>query len=139
MIVYGYVSNVGKYIPMIRIIIPGIPPNLNKWRSMHHHEEAKQKKEWEEVVWLETLAQNIKPSKPIKKAKVTYTFFFANNRRHDPTNAYGCVKWLEDGLVYAGVLEDDSFDHVKNDVEKGGVDKINPRVEIEIVELEGKP
>jgi Holliday junction resolvase RusA-like endonuclease len=120
---------------MIKLVIPGIPPNLNKWRNMHHHEEARQKREWEEIVWLETLAQNIKPAMPIKKARVNYTFFFESNRRHDPTNCYGSVKWLEDGLVYAGVLEDDSFDNVKNDVEKGGVDKHNPRVVITIEEL----
>lgn len=116
----------------MRLIIQGIPPNLNKWRSMHHQKEARLKKEWENVVRLEVLAQKIKPATPIKKAKVTYTFFFEHNRGHDPTNVQGCVKWLEDGLVYAGVLEDDTFDHVKNDVEKGGIDKKNPRVEIDI-------
>lgn len=116
----------------MKLIIQGIPPNLNKWRSMHHHQEAKLKKEWESVVMLEVLSQKIKPLRPIKKAKLIYTFFFKENRRHDPTNVQGCVKWLEDGLVYAGVLEDDTFDHVKNEVEKGGIDKKNPRVEIDI-------
>lgn len=116
----------------MKLIIQGIPPNLNKWRSMHHHQEAKEKKEWENVVRLEVLAQKIKPVTPIKKAKLTYTFFFKTDAGHDPTNCQGCVKWLEDGLVKAGVLEDDTFEHVKNDVEKGGIDKLNPRVEIDI-------
>jgi crossover junction endodeoxyribonuclease RusA len=117
----------------IKLIIKGIPPNLNKWRNMHHFTEAKQKKEWEEVVLLETLAQKIKPSKPIKKAITTYTYYFATKHRHDPSNY--SPKWLEDGLVKAGVLEDDSFDHVELKIAFGGVDKHNPRVEITIEEI----
>jgi hypothetical protein len=89
---------------VIKLTIAGIPPNLNEWRKMHYRQEAKEKKEWEYVVVAEVMAQRQKPSKPIKKARVTYTFFFAQNRRHDPTNYQGCVKYLEDGLVKAGVL-----------------------------------
>ena len=114
----------------IKLTIPGIPPSVNKWRSMHHHQEAKEKKHWEQIVWAEVHRQKIKPPQPLSKAVVRYRYYFSSKRRHDPDNYAG--KWIMDGLVKSGVLEDDSFDHVKLEIEQGGVDRDNPRVEIEI-------
>jgi crossover junction endodeoxyribonuclease RusA len=118
---------------MIKLIIPGIPPSLNQWRNMHHFTEAKQKKAWEDIVILEVMRQRQKPSKPIKRSVTTYTYYFPDKRRRDASNF--SPKWLEDGLVKAGVLEDDSFEHVDLKVRKGGVDKRNPRVEITIEKI----
>jgi crossover junction endodeoxyribonuclease RusA len=120
---------------MINLIIPGIPPSLNQWRNMHHYTEAKQKKEWEDIVILEVQRQRKKPPKPIKRSTTTYTYYFPDRRRRDASNF--SPKWLEDGLVKAGVLEDDSFENVDLKVRKGGVDKHNPRVEITIEEMVG--
>jgi crossover junction endodeoxyribonuclease RusA len=119
---------------VICITIPGIPPSINEWRNMHHYEEAKQKKKWEEIVGWEVLAQKVKPQKPIERAVTTYLYFFPSRRRHDPSNY--SPKWIEDGLVKAGVLLDDSFENVDLNIRKGGVDKHNPRVEIMIERLE---
>lgn len=119
---------------MIKLTIPGIPPSINEWRNMHHHQEAKQKKEWEQVVGWEVLRQKVKPSQPIRKAVTTYRYHFPTKHRRDPSNY--SPKWLEDGLVKAGVLEDDSFDHVELKIEFGGVDRKNPRVEILIQEVD---
>lgn len=118
---------------MIKLIIPGIPPSINTWRNMYHHEEAKQKKEWEQIVGWEVLRQKVKPSQPIRKSVTTYTYYFPTKHRRDPSR-YSPI-WIEDGLVKAGVLEDDSFDHIELKIAFGGVDKKNPRVEIEIREL----
>ena len=121
---------------MIKLVIPGIPPSVNKWRNMHHYQEANEKKYWEQVVWAEVHRQKIKPSQPLSKATVRYRYYFSSKRRHDPDNYAG--KWIMDGLVKAGVLEDDSFDHVKLEIEQGGVDRKNPRVEITIKDMGGK-
>lgn len=117
----------------MKLTIPGIPPSINKWRNLHHYEEAKQKKEWENTVMLEALSQRVRPTQPFKKAIVRYTYYFPTKARHDPDNYSG--KWLMDGLVKAGVLEDDSFDNVTLQIEQGGVDKKNPRVEVEIKDV----
>ena len=119
---------------MTKLVIPGIPPSINEWRNMHHHQEAKLKKEWEDIVGWEVLRQKAKPPKPIRKAVTTYRYYFPTKHRRDPSNY--SPKWLEDGLVKAGVLEDDSFENVNLEIVHGGVDKENPRVEIEIREVE---
>lgn len=121
---------------MIKITIPGIPPSINEWRNMHHYEEAKQKKAWEEIVGWEVLAQKVKPSQPIIKAVTTYFYFFPTRHRHDPSNY--SPKWIEDGLVKAGILVDDSFDHIELNIRKGGVDRNHTRVEIVIEEVKGE-
>lgn len=116
----------------IKLVIPGIPPSINTWRSMNHFTEARKKKEWEELVQWEVIRQKKRPPRPFQKAITVYRYYFPDRRRRDATNY--SPKWIEDGLVKAGVLEDDSFDHVELVIEKGGVDKHNPRVEIEITE-----
>lgn len=121
---------------MIHLVIPGIPPSVNTWRNLHHFAEAKQKREWEDIVGWEVARQRVRPPKPLKRAHVTYEYYFSSKRRHDPDNYVG--KWTTDGLVKAGVLEDDSFDNIALLICQGGVDRKNPRTEIFVEEVEEK-
>ena len=66
---------------------------------------------------------------PVKKAEVKIIYYFATKHRRDPDNYSG--KFILDGLVNAGILEDDSFGNVEL-VLRGRVDRKNPRTEIEI-------
>ncbi len=75
-----------------------------------------------------------KPSVPFDKAVVKISYYFKDKRRHDPDNYSG--KMILDPLVREGVLVDDSFDNIDLILRKGGVDKLNPRTEIEIISLE---
>ena len=75
-----------------------------------------------------------KPKKPLEKALVKISYFFKSNHRRDPDNYSG--KMILDPLVREGVLKDDSFEVVTLQLGKGGVDKLNPRTEIEIINLE---
>lgn len=68
------------------------------------------------------------------KAAVTLRYHFPDNRRRDPDNYNG--KFILDGLREAGVLADDDFGHISLTVERGDVDKRNPRVEVRISERE---
>lgn len=75
---------------------------------------------------------------------LTLIFFFENKRRHDLDNALSTVMdalaapWefiLDNGkekpVLGSGVIRDDSVDYVQCiTVQYGGIDKINPRVEI---------
>jgi len=58
------------------------------------------------------------------------TFFFPDRRRRDPDNY--SVKFILDGLVKAGAIEDDSFEHLTV-IKRGEVDRENPRTEVEVV------
>lgn len=66
-----------------------------------------------------------------KCKEVKLTFFPKDKRRRDLTNG---AEGIMDILVEFGVFDDDSMDYVPKVVlEFGGIDKINPRVHIDIV------
>lgn len=73
-----------------------------------------------------------RPCEPIRTARVEISYYFPTGHRHDPDNYAG--KMILDGLVEAGILEDDSFNHIELTVRKAGVDKRRPRTVIKIEE-----
>lgn len=99
-----------------------IPSSLNKYRNMDYHSLDKEKKEWERVVHWLVKEQKLQPfTKPIKQ---TYSFWFQDKRVHDPDNYACCAKFLNDGIVKAGILQNDSFDHiVELTIKQGGISK----------------
>ena len=112
----------------IKIIIPQIPPSLNKYAGRKNVWEYRQDKQyWKEQVCLHSK----RPKAPYEKAIVIITYFFGSKRRHDPDNYNG--KMLLDGLTEAGIIIDDSFDCIGLTI-KGGYDKENPRTEIQVIE-----
>lgn len=119
---------------VIRIEVPGIPPSLNDLKRMHYHQWNRTKKEWADRIAI--VARGKRPSQPFEKAICTLTYHFPDKRRRDPDNYSG--KFILDPLVAEGFLVDDSFDHVELRHRKGEVDKRNPRVVIEIEEIEGE-
>lgn len=110
-------------------VIPKIPPSNNQYIGQNkrwQYQEAK--KEWADTIgWL----CRPKPPYPLNRAKVTLVYYFKDRRRRDPDNYSG--KFILDGLVRAGILEDDSFDNVDLNL-RAGVDKENPRTEIYVEE-----
>ena len=113
----------------MKYIIPEIPPSNNKFIGRNARwEYQKVKKYWEELIFYTCRPR---PDKPFKKAVVTLTYYFPTKIRHDPDNYAG--KLILDGLTRAGIIEDDSFEHVQL-VLCGGYDKENPRTEIEVEE-----
>ena len=64
---------------------------------------------------------------------IDIVFHFAN-RPLDCSNCLYMTKLIEDGLIKCGILEDDGFGFVKTIVISTGVDKQNPRIEIDIQE-----
>jgi Holliday junction resolvase RusA-like endonuclease len=89
--------------------IEGIPPTQNEFRRMHHFEIAKRKKEWEAAVMIEVKRQSIEK---VDKVILVYMFHFADNRRRDADNYATACKFINDGLVKAGILPDDNFNCV---------------------------
>lgn len=96
----------------MKLIIQGLPPLPNATNSMHWTKKAKLKRDWGQAVTNEIFADML-PLQPYKKAKIHYTIHFGRQGRVDPDNLAFCVtKPSLDALVQAGVLEDDSIDHV---------------------------
>lgn len=119
----------------MKIVINDIPPSNNKFmgngsvkKQAHVYQDVK--KQWAMLIRL-AVGRN-KPKAAIERAIVTITYYFPNRIRRDPDNYSG--KFINDGLVRAGVLKDDSFSNI-NLILKGDYDKDNPRTEIEIKEV----
>ena len=113
----------------MKYIIPLIPPSLNKYAGRKNYWEYRDvKPEWKQIC----RAYCRPMGKPPDFAEVNITFYFPDRRRRDPDNY---CKLLLDGLVYAGVIADDDFGHIRLSL-SAGVDKKNPRVEVTVDEVQ---
>lgn len=85
-------------------------------------------KEWQEqaIMMLKLQFKGLKTTDyPIN---ISMVFYFGDNRRRDLDNALSTVM---DALVAAEVIEDDDNKHVECiTIQYGGLDIVNPRVEI---------
>lgn len=113
----------------MKYIIQEIPPSNNKFMGRTNKwEYQEEKRNWERLI---RLSCRKRPEKPFKKAEVKITYYFKTRVKHDPDNYSG--KFILDGLVKAGIIEDDSFNNIRLEL-SGKYDKLNPRTEIEVTE-----
>lgn len=93
------------------IIIPGIGPSFNKFQNMNVYKRGNLVKEWENKVgWLVK-----RKLQPVKNYPVVLKFvgvFTKNMRSYDCVNMAPTAKMIEDGLVQAGILKNDSRKYV---------------------------
>jgi Holliday junction resolvase RusA-like endonuclease len=109
--------------------LPKIPRSMNAYAGRQNCWEYRIDKGY--IGSLVASVAHPKPKVPIQQARVTLRYFFPTKARHDPDNYAG--KMILDGLVRAGVLQDDSFANVTLFL-AGDVDPTNPRVEIAVEE-----
>ena len=111
--------------------IPEIPPSNNKFIGRNARWQYQdEKKRWADLI---AFLCRPKPPTPIPKAQVTLDYYFGDRIRRDPDNYAG--KMVLDGLVKAGIIQDDSFDRINLSL-NGRYDKLNPRTEITIEIIE---
>ena len=121
-----------------KIVIPGELPDLNtiiaeskrgrgKWQP---YNEMKQE-HTNIVAWI--AKSEIK--KQLKKIDLTITWICKNRRKDKDNISGGGTKFILDGLVAAGVIENDGWKQIGDISHKFKVDKHNPRVEVEIREV----
>ena len=117
----------------IRITLKNTPPSLNKFAGRENNWEYRNTKAmWTDNVQWAVMASKQKPPEPFQQAHVEIMYYFPSARRHDPDNYAG--KFLLDGLTKAGVIADDSFDHITLSV-GGAVDRKEPRTVITVREV----
>jgi len=114
-----------------RLRIDDIPPSNNKFmgKTYNYHVYQDTKRLWH---WKVKAAITEKPETALKKAVVTIRYWFKDERARDPDNYSG--KFILDPLVKEGFLEDDNFNVIELRLKKGGVDKENPHVIVEVRE-----
>ena len=116
---------------MIILVIPDIPPSLNKWSRMHWAKAAEIKKRWEADIYYSAFSQ--RPKVPYRYAKVIITYYFKDHRHRDIVDNYS-PKFLMDGLVKAKILEDDRTEYVGVPELIMAYDRENSRTEIKIIQ-----
>lgn len=93
----------------IQIVLPGIPPSLNKFAGrMNQWDYRNAKDEWTRLVQYACIKR--RPAAPYQHAEVHIHYCFHDGRRRDPDNF--CGKLILDGLTKAGVIADDDFKHI---------------------------
>jgi len=114
----------------MNIVLEGEFPNLNQEIShakSHFAIYAKYKKEW---TWMVELQCRTLP--PIKEYPVSITFtWVTKNKRKDPDNVAFAKKYILDGLVHAGILENDSRKFIHS-IQDFFATATNPYVIVEI-------
>lgn len=108
-------------------------PSINTYMTMHNQAANKLKQNWKDfIVWI--INDLDMANKNIKKCRMTYRTFFKQNRRHDLDNI--SPKYILDGFVASGFIEDDDSEHIISLTTECAVDAENPRMEfaIEVIE-----
>ncbi len=82
----------------------------NKFQNMHWASKKKIKNEYEDEVKLQCEENKIGNIKV--PAVFMYYFYFKDKRKHDADNYCYVCKMINDGLRYAGVLEEDTIDFI---------------------------
>lgn len=116
----------------MKLVINGEFPTLNeiiKASKSHYMVYSTQKKEYTGL----TMMQTQKVSKIDYKADWVFTWY-RKNKRNDPDNIQVGTKYILDGLVKSGKIDNDGWNQINSITHHFKVDKENPRVEIEIKE-----
>ncbi len=92
-----------------KIELPYVPISMNQTNTWHWAKRAKYKKQIEEDIYY--LVKQLGVIKKFKYAKVRITYYFPDHRRRDIIDNYN-PKFIMDGVVKAGILEDDRHEYV---------------------------
>lgn len=97
------------------------------WISLNHRDHyrarAAKTKAWREYTRVLTHTSSI-PA--LTRATITGHIYKPHKRRYDPHNLFPTMKAIVDGIVDAGVLEDDDHTHLTVALTHGGIDRSQP-------------
>lgn len=113
----GELTDLNEYIKSL---------NANRWSG-----NSVKQTETDRVCYEAKLARIGEVPEDWYPVRITYRWF-SKDKRKDTDNVAFSKKFINDGLVTAGVLENDSRKFVAGFSDEFFIDKLNPRVEIEI-------
>lgn len=118
----------------IKFVIFGELPDMNqiiKASKSHYMAYSSMKKKYTELVQWSS-----KGLKTVNRADFTITWY-CKNKRKDKDNITAGTKFIFDGLVDNGILKNDGWKEIGNVTHVFEVDKHEPRIVVEIHEVEG--
>jgi len=118
-----------------KFTIPGTLPGLNEYISAERsnkYQAAQMKKQAEHVIIQTIKAQlrNVTIHVPI----IINYLWVEKNARRDKDNIAFAKKFIQDGLVKAGIIGNDGWEWIDGFTDEFSIDKKNPRVEVLIKE-----
>lgn len=124
-----------KFISPLKVLMSKIKYfrlNLNQYRNTHYRLLNTCKINYKEI-----MKKQINKAKPFNKVLCLYKVYFGSKRCYDVGNVCSIhEKFFEDALVELGKLPDDNTEYIPLVIYLGcGIDKENPRVEIEVMDL----
>lgn len=123
-----------------KLIILGRLPGLNEYTAANRtnpYKGGKMKSDAEDtIIWqIRHQMRGIHINCPVL---IYYRFYEPNKRRDNDNILSGAVKFIQDSLVKTGILKDDNQPCIPKFYFDTFVDKVNPRIEVEITELTQK-
>lgn len=117
----------------MQITIPGMLPSLNEMidaAKTHKMKYSRMKKKYTQAcTWVASQLP-----KNLERIHLDITYYVPDWRTDLDNRSVG-KKFILDGLVGAGVIQDDTHTYVKGWNEEFEKDKENPRIEIEVTEV----
>lgn len=108
--------------------------NLNNYRNTHHQVLNKAK-----IAFKDEIQEQLsKVDRKFNQFRLVYTLYKNDKRSVDTNNVCTIVdKFFCDALTEAKIIKDDSYKYLTESTFKwGGIDEINPRVEVQIIGVE---
>ena len=123
-----------KFTLPIYGIVKGKSLSVNWYRNAHYRASNSAKKKFKKSIESQ-LNQFDKFTPPLK---IKYTYYAKMNNNPDLDNFIGVAKkFFQDALSESGLIPDDNVHYIIANSEKyGGIDRENPRVEVEVNEVE---
>lgn len=113
----------------IRPIKQPFHESINQWMIMKRPMMNGLKQKWKDFIcWFvnEQGYSNLR----IKRCEIAQKIYYETNRRHDLDN--GVPKFILDGLVQSGMIDDDDSEHVSKITLECATDRSNPRTVLKI-------
>lgn len=103
--------------------------SINVWMIMQRPAMNGLKRKWKDfIIWL--VNERGYANLHIDKCEISQNIYYNTTRRHDIDNT--TPKFILDGLVECGMIEDDDSKHLTKLTMQCGVDKQHPRTELRI-------
>lgn len=122
----------------MKLVIPGRLPGLNEYiaaERTNRYRAAAMKREAEALVLL-SAKKTLRGWRQMNRPVMMRYVWYEKDRRRDMDNisSYG-RKVIQDALVKSGYLRGDGWECIAGFADGFAVDKKNPRIEVEIVEV----
>lgn len=123
------------------LTIKGRLPGLNEYTTAcrtNAHKGAEMKRTAQETVMWHILStmRGVRFTRPVF---LLFTFYEQDRRRDQDNVSSFARKVIQDALVKCGTIKDDGWDYVCGHMDLFEVDKENPRIVVEFIEMEAAP